>query len=113
SKVVDPSSRRLTGTGTLLGTPAYMAPEQVLDMRNVDARADLYAVAVILFEALTGRLPHPADSFAELMARVQGLEPVPLERYLPSAPPALGALLARGMRADPSARFESAAHMAR
>ncbi len=113
SKIVEPEQRRLTQTGAMLGTPAYMAPEQIVDMRGVDARADLYAVAIILFEALTGRLPYPSDTFAELMARVTGAEAVPLERYLPSAPPALSAVIARGMRHEPAQRFASAAEMAR
>ncbi len=113
SKIVEPEQRRLTQTGHILGTPAYMAPEQIMDMRNVDARADLYAVAVILYEAVTGRLPYAADSFGELMARIAGAQPDPLERWLPSAPPALCALIARGLRAQPAERFASAAEMAR
>ncbi|MEQ9073540.1 MAG: serine/threonine-protein kinase [Sandaracinaceae bacterium] len=113
SKVTEPGKvSSLTKTGVMLGTPAYMAPEQLQDTRSVDQRADLYAVAAILFEALTGRLPYDADSFADLMARVQGREPLRLDQAMPQAPRALVELIDRGLMPDPRARYRDAAEMA-
>ena len=114
SKVVDPSKvSSLTKTGMMLGTPAYMAPEQLQDTRGVDHRADLYAAAAILFEMLSGRLPYAADSFGDLMERVQGRAPTRLDVHVPQAPPDLVAIVARGLAREPGERFASATEMAR
>jgi serine/threonine protein kinase len=114
SKIVDPKEvARLTQTGVALGTPAYMAPEQVLSARDVDARADLFAVAVILFEALSGKLPYAADSLADLVSRFAGRESTRLDAYFPEAPPELVELIARGLANEPSQRFQSATEMIR
>src|SRR5205823_8627949 len=60
----DKPLNQLTQAGMAMGTPAYMAPEQFFSARDVDARADLYSVAVMLYELLGGRLPFNADSYA-------------------------------------------------
>ncbi|HXH23854.1 MAG TPA: serine/threonine-protein kinase [Vicinamibacterales bacterium] len=83
---------RLTRSGTLLGTPAYMAPEQLLGRTNIDGRADLYALGIILSEMLTGR--HP-------------LSPVPPGTADPPVPPRLAAVIARCLQPDPSDRYAS------
>src|SRR5690606_34375200 len=81
-----------TRTGALLGTPHYMSPEQAL-ARQVDARADLYAVGVIAFEAATGRRPFEADSLFELL-RLHVERPAPSPRALrPDMPPAYEATI--------------------
>ncbi|MEZ4336133.1 MAG: serine/threonine-protein kinase [Sandaracinaceae bacterium] len=114
SKVFEPGKvAALTQTGAVLGTPAYMAPEQLQDSRSVDHRADLYATGAILFEALTGRLPYASDTFADLMERVKGRQPERLDRYLTGAPPRLVALIAKALEREPSMRFESASEMHR
>ena len=88
-----------------------MAPEQLHDTRGVDHRADLYAAGAILFEALTGQLPYLSETFADLMARVQGRAPTRLDAVLPSAPPRLVAIVDRALAPDPALRFQSAAQM--
>jgi serine/threonine-protein kinase len=62
--------KRLTQTQSILGTPAYMAPEQMRDARNVDYRADIWALGAVLFELVEGQLPFDADNFAELVIAV-------------------------------------------
>ena len=100
----------LTNTGTLLGTAKYLAPEQVTG-DPVDPRADLYALGVVLFEALVGEPPFNAETDAAIaLARIQG--PVPRCRdRAPSVPAALDAIIARAMAQHPDDRFERAVVM--
>src|SRR5690606_14352254 len=75
-KIVDSEeSQGLTGTGMVVGTPAYMAPEQIKG-KNIDGRADIYALGVILYELLTGKKPYDAESPIELSLKHIN-EPIP------------------------------------
>jgi serine/threonine-protein kinase len=93
----------VTRTGVTLGTPAYMAPEQ-LTGDHADARSDVYALGVMLYELLTGRLPHPAATLGELLRAVSAGEPVPLGHWRPDLPAGLAALVAQLLQRDPAAR---------
>jgi HAMP domain-containing protein len=75
----------MTQTGMVLGTPEYMAPEQLLG-EDVDARADIYAVGVVLYECLTGRTPHTADNPMALISRVLEQPPIPPHELAPEIP---------------------------
>lgn len=102
---------RMTASGMVLGTPGYMAPEQVLG-GEVDGRVDLYALGTILYRALVGRLPYEAKNFDEL-AKALFNNPTPTEDDLsPYAPRELAHVVAQAMARDPSARFETARAMA-
>ena len=96
--------------GTILGTPAYMAPEQCRGGLEVDARADLYSVGCILFELLTGRPPFLGSGDGEVMA-MHIYEPPPrLTNLVPDMPVELDALLARLLTKAPEDRIPSAAY---
>jgi serine/threonine-protein kinase len=101
---------KLTSTGLVFGTPAYMAPEQALG-RLVDGRADLYAVATILFEMLTGRVPFDhADPMMQMRMQVKA-PPPRLDMLAKNAPwctPQLVALIDAALAKDPEHRFPSA-----
>ena len=98
-----------TKGNTILGTPAYMAPEQCKGGVEVDARADLYAVGCLLFQMLTGRPPFVAEGNGELMA-MHIYEPPPrLSQLAPKLPVELDALLAKLLIKDPADRIPSAA----
>ncbi len=97
-----------TRTGSLLGTPQYMSPEQAAG-QHVDARADLYAAGLLLFEGATGRRPFDAQTLYELL-RMQIEQPPPLPRSLRSdMPPAFESVILRALEKDPARRFQSAA----
>jgi serine/threonine-protein kinase len=101
-----------TRTGMLLGTPAYMSPEQVKNAREVDPRADVWSAGVLFYEMLTGRTAFPAPTdFARLTA-VMTAEPEPVERIDPALAP-LGPIIARALKKNRDDRFASALEMAR
>ncbi len=99
---------RNTG-GMAPGTGAYMAPEQVLG-REIDARADLYSAAIVMFEMLTGSTPFDAPERNELMIRTAQIEETapPITKLVPFAPPVLDVLMARALAKDPMHRYGSA-----
>jgi serine/threonine-protein kinase len=103
----------LTMTGVAMGTPSYMAPEQFFDARSVDARADVYSVAAMVYELLSGRLPFEATSFPELIVKVRTETPRPLLELAPTVPPALAEAVMLGLSREPTQRWPSAGDFAR
>lgn len=102
----------ITEAGLLLGTPSYMPPEQLLGA-EVDGRADLYAVGVVLYECLTGKLPFEAQSQVSLIAKVLGEEPSAQPRELQDdVPPALSSLIMKLLSKSADDRFQSATELA-
>ncbi|HKP61078.1 MAG TPA: protein kinase [Polyangiales bacterium] len=100
-----------TDTGTVMGTPFYMAPEQ-LRSRGVDHRVDLYALGVTLYELLSGRQPFVASNYPDLVIKIWSESPVPLETLVPEIPPELAAAVARAMARNAADRFATAEAMA-
>jgi serine/threonine protein kinase len=99
-----------SATGLLLGTPAYMAPEQLAGA-TPSPSTDLYALGIMVFELLTGRRPHVADSMGELLRSVAQEPPVDLRSLRPDLPGALAELLARMLARQPNQRPASAAEL--
>ncbi|MDB4976730.1 MAG: serine/threonine protein kinase [Myxococcaceae bacterium] len=98
SKLDAPGGLSLTQTGSALGTPLYMSYEQLSGARDVDARSDIYAFGVILYESLTGMLPYSADNFAELAAKVITSEPPAPRSLRPDIPERLEAIVLWAMK---------------
>ncbi len=106
---------QLTQAGTIVGTPDYLAPEQITRNREVDARSDIFGLGCTLFKLLTGQLPYSGpDLLGKLHARVSASAPpaVRLRSLLPDAPPELDALLARMLERDPDNRPQTALEVA-
>jgi serine/threonine-protein kinase len=102
---------RLTTFGQIIGTPGYMAPEQ-LAQGELDPRTDLYALGVVAYEAITRKLPYPdARSMVELLA-AQEEPPPPPSRLLPGLPVEVDRAILRCLERDPARRFASAAELA-
>ncbi|MDQ3034771.1 MAG: serine/threonine protein kinase, partial [Myxococcota bacterium] len=103
----DAPAESMTRTGTALGTPYYMAPEQAQGKRDVDHRADVYALGVILFRVLTGHHPFADDSYPMLVLKIC-TEPAPrVEEWRKDVPRELASLLERMLAKDPAARPQS------
>jgi serine/threonine protein kinase len=101
------ASSRLTQTGAVMGTPAYMAPEQYSGA-EADHRVDLFASGVLLYELLTGQLPFPGESIEQIAYKVCHAEHLPATRVRPALPPTVDPLLARALAKDKRARFATA-----
>jgi serine/threonine-protein kinase len=101
----------MTRTGAVMGTPFYMSPEQAKGSGGVDQKSDLYAVGVILYEAVTGEVPFLASTFNELLFKIVLSEPKPLAEVVPGIDPGFVSVVSRAMARDPSQRFSSAREM--
>ena len=101
---------KLTNTGAVMGTPQYMSPEQARG-RVVDARTDLYAMGVVMYEALTGRPPFAAENYNAILFAILEDTPVALASIRPDLDPALVAVIERAMARKPEDRFADAESM--
>ena len=103
---------QVTRAGMVMGTPFYMSPEQARTAHAVDARSDLYSVAVMLFETLTGQVPFSGTTFAELLFKI-AFEPQPHPKtVMPTLDDEICAIILKGMERDPAARYQTAAEFA-
>ena len=100
----------LTGTQTVVGTPTYMAPEQMRTARSTDPRSDIWSMGVVMYQMLAGRPPFEAESYAELVLKVTGDPPAQL--YI-DLPPGLEQIVMRCLEKDPRNRFQTVSELAR
>ena len=107
----DEAQLNVTRAGMVIGTPSYMAPEQLAGSRDPDPRVDVYALGVVMYEALAGRCPFQADGTFALIAQIATSTPPVLASLAPETPPELLAIVERAMHRDPDRRFPSVAAM--
>ncbi len=98
----------MTRTGAVMGTPYYMAPEQAKGGKTVDHRVDLYAVGIILYQAVVGNVPFQAETFNELLFKIVLETPPPLEDQVEGIDPDFVNLVNRGMAREPEDRYQTA-----
>lgn len=96
---------RLTRTGAVMGTPYYMSPEQIRGSHDVDARCDVYAFGVILYEAMTGQVPFNADTYSALVLEIATGTPQPAHVVNPQIPEELSAIVMKAMAREPEDRY--------
>ena len=106
--VSEGSDSRLTATGMAIGTPAYMSPEQSMGERDIDGRADLYALGVVGYQMLAGELPFNAPSTPALLVKQISERPIPVDVHRPDAPPDLARAVMMLLEKEPANRFPTA-----
>lgn len=114
SKALDqaPGAVSLTATSAVMGSPLYMSPEQIRNVKDVDARTDIWALGAILYELLAGAPAFDADSATAVLARVVSDEPAPLTTYRSDLPAGLDRVLQRCLSKDRGARYPNVALLA-
>jgi serine/threonine-protein kinase len=105
------AATRLTRTGSIVGTLAYMAPER-FSAGAADARADVYSLACVLYQCLTGTTPFPGDSFEQQIAGHLTVDPPQPSKVRPGVGPGFDGVIAAGMAKNPDERYESARELA-
>jgi WD40 repeat protein/serine/threonine protein kinase len=104
-------SGTLTDTGAVMGTPDYMAPEQILDTHAADVRADLYSLGCTLYQLLSGQVPFPGKTVGHKLFRHQTETARPIEELRPEVSPALAAIVRKLMAKKPEDRFQAPAEL--
>ncbi len=107
-----PGNFALTRTGGTMGSPLYMSPEQIRSLKEVDQRADIWSLGVVLFELVTGRMPFDGHSLAALAASIMVDEPLAMRTTRPEVPPGLDAVVARCLEKKAEKRFANVAELA-
>jgi len=95
----------LTQAGSILGSILYIPPEQLVDSRRVDQRADIYSLGVTLFQLFTGRLPFEGESVAEVITKILNQDIPSMKSFEPSLPDALDKVILKSMKKEPNERF--------
>ncbi|HEY4185863.1 MAG TPA: serine/threonine-protein kinase [Polyangia bacterium] len=109
AKLTDTEERvtHKTRAGSIMGTPYYMAPEQCEGKIEIDARADIYALGVLLFEMLTGKVPFGGDGYGEIIVKQITMPPPSVRSIVPDLSPELDLILFRALAKDRAQRFQT------
>jgi len=108
---VEAREKRLTATGSIIGTPAYLSPEQAQG-KKLDPRTDLYSLGIVLYEMLTGQLPFDADDIGSILIQQVNKAPTPPSQLVANVPPQLEKVILRALEKVPELRFTTAVEMA-
>ncbi|HVJ92793.1 MAG TPA: serine/threonine-protein kinase [Labilithrix sp.] len=111
SSALAASPSALTSTKAMLGSPLYMSPEQLRSSKNVDQRADIWAIGVILYELMTGSVPFMGENLGELFAAILETDPVPMRSRVEGIPPALEEIVMRCLQRKPEHRYQTAVEL--
>jgi serine/threonine protein kinase len=107
------SDHAMTRTSAIMGSPLYMSPEQMTASRDVDARTDVWAIGVVLYELLSGRVPFSAETLPQICALILTAAPPSIRQFAPNVPDALQAAVLRCLEKDRARRFQNVSELAR
>ncbi|HET7538616.1 MAG TPA: protein kinase [Polyangiaceae bacterium] len=107
----DEAGMRMTATGVVMGTPFYLSPEQARGGADIDHRSDVYSVGVIMYEALTGRVPFQAQNFNELIFKIVLEQAPPPHTVAPQVDRNFSNIVSKAMAREPAERYQSAAEL--
>ena len=107
ARAADFEATHLTKTGVMLGTLAYVSPEQLQNAKNVDHRADIFSLAVVTYEALSGKLPFTGEGIAQTIVKIMSSEEVPLNKLNSAIPEELAAVVSKALRKKPKDRYRA------
>lgn len=102
----------VTQTGSMLGTLAYISPEQLHDSKSVDGRADIFSLGALFYELLTGKLPFEGDSIGSTILKIMSETPLPPSFYNPLVPKSIDVIVEKALKKKPSERYQHAIAMA-
>lgn len=105
-RTAGPSMESNTKSGALLGTPYYMSPEQAQGLKEIDARSDLWSMAVIAFECLTGQVPFESEAFGDLLLKIM-VKPLPVPSQIAPVPKRFDAWWTKAAAREPGERFQT------
>lgn len=103
---------RLTRTSTVIGSPSYMSPEQMRAAHQVDPLTDIWSLGVVLYEAVTGKLPFRGTSYPEICVQVVSEDPQPPSVHRPDVPEAFEAIIVKCLQKDPGKRYQTVSELA-
>ncbi len=107
AKYAESAGQAITRAGTTIGTPHYMSPEQAFGRTDLDHRADIYSLGVVLYQSLTGRVPFDDETFPGLLMKLVHMPAPTLSEHSPNVPPELNELVERMLAKDPNVRPQS------
>jgi eukaryotic-like serine/threonine-protein kinase len=108
----DTENMALTKTGSMLGSPLYMSPEQAKGLKTIDHRADLWSLGIVLYQALTGKTPYDhCDALGGLIIAICHEDVTPVQELAPWVAPEIATIVHRALQRDPAARYQSAMEM--
>ena len=111
-QAVSAETAGLTRTGSMLGSPLYMSPEQARGHKTIDHRADIWSLGIVLYQSLAGRTPYDdIDALGELIIAICSEPPRNVQELAPWVPPQVAAIVHKALRFDPNERYQSAAAM--
>lgn len=113
AKAMDDPKKNLTRTTAMMGTAYYMSPEQLTASREVDSRTDIWALGVVLYELLTGRVPFDSDNLVEIVGLILTNKPEPLSALRPDLPPGMSQIIACCMNTTLDDRYQTVGDLAR
>jgi serine/threonine-protein kinase len=105
-------SPSITSSRAIIGSPTYMSPEQIQNVKKTDQRADIWSAGVILYELMSGTLPFRGETPGEIFVQIIESQPTPLSRLRPEIPAALAEVVARCLRRNPDERYENVVSLA-